>query len=226
MSRQESRRTRLRALMQHLSDGTTHRAEDLAQEFGVSQRSIYRDMETLMASGMPIVATQGAGYRTSAVITLPPLHLNEQELEALHLGLLAVAASADEELQTAAQSISEKLDDALPLEGDAAPQSFASYPFDQARRALQHLATVRSAIRARQRLRVVLNSTRKEDLRPLKLDYWGRDWILTGYGESSEAFVKLSVGAIETVTILPGLFVSEAGKTLEDIAANTITNLR
>lgn len=212
--------------MQRLSGGEIVRAEDLAAEFSVSQRSIYRDMDTLKASGMPIEATQGSGYRAAAVITLPPLHLSERELEALHLGLLAVAASADEDLQAAAQSVSEKLDEAIPVDGKDTSQSFATYPFDQAGTALQHLATVRSAIKARQRLRVALNSGRIEDLRPLKLDYWGRVWILTGYGETSQSFVKMHVSAVKTVNVLPGLFVAEGGKGLEDIAEHAVTKLR
>lgn len=222
----ESRSARLSAIMNRLSGGETLRAEDLAREFGVSQRSIYRDMDTLKASGMPIEATQGSGYRAAAVITLPPLHLNEQELEALHLGLLAVAASADEDLQAAAQSVSEKLDTAMPAEGGTSDQNFAIYPFEHAGTALQHLATLRAAIRSQQRLRVTLGGGRIEDLRPLKLDYWGRVWILTGYGETTQGFVKTHVSSLSSVSILPGLFVSEEGKGLDDLTSSEITNLR
>ena len=222
----ESRSARLSAIMHQLSGGGTIRAEDLAKQFGVSQRSIYRDMETLKASGLPIEATQGSGYRAIAAVTLPPLHLSEQELEALHLGLLAVAASADDDLQTAAQSVSEKLEAALPLEGSMPDQNFAVYPFDHAGEALQHLATLRSAIKSRQRLRVTLQSGRIENLRPLKLDYWGRVWILSGYGETSHEFVKLEVSALTAVHVLPGLFVSEEGKGLEGLASQPITKLR
>lgn len=225
MSRSESRSARLAAIMQRLSGGDVLRAEDLADEFGVSQRSIYRDMETLKASGMPITATQGTGYQAAAVITLPPLHLTDQELEALHLGLLAVAASADDDLQAAAQSVSEKLDTAIPVDGPTNAPAFATYPFDQVSTTLQHLATVRSAIRSRQRLRLALQSGHSEDLRPLKLDYWGRAWILTGYGETSEGFVKLHINAIQSASVLPGLFVSEDGKGLNDIAGALITNV-
>lgn len=222
----ESRSARLSAIMNRLSGGEIVRAEDLAREFGVSPRSIYRDMDTLKASGMPIEATQGSGYRAAAVITLPPLHLNEQELEALHLGLLAVAASADEDIQAAAQSVSEKLDTAIPAEGNFTEQSFAIYPFEHASTALQHLAALRAAIRSQQRLRVTLNSGQSEDLRPLKLDYWGRVWILTGYGETTQGFVKTHVSSLKEVSILPGLFVAEEGKGLDDLTTSEITNLR
>jgi len=211
--------------MHRLSDGALHRAEDLATEFNVSVRSIYRDMDTLKASGLPITGTQGAGYQSSAVITLPPLHLSEAELEAMHLGLLAVAASADVDLQHAAQSLSNKLEAAIPVEG-APPSTFAVYPFDDAGSALQHLATIRAAIQSQQWLRVTLKSGTVEDLRPLKLDYWGRIWSLLGYGDNTQGFVKLRVEALKSVAVLPGLFVAEAGTGLDDLEQNAVTNLQ
>ena len=49
------RADRLYALMQRLKDGHLHTAEAMAQDLGVSVRTIYRDMETLAASGVPVV---------------------------------------------------------------------------------------------------------------------------------------------------------------------------
>ena len=49
------RSDRLFDLVQILRDGRLHRAVDLAQALGgVSVRTIWRDMATLIASGMPI----------------------------------------------------------------------------------------------------------------------------------------------------------------------------
>ncbi len=225
MPNSESRSSRLSAIMHRLSDGGILRAEDLAGEFGVSVRSIYRDMDTLKSSGLPVTGTQGAGYQSSAVMTLPPLHLSDKELEAMHLGLLAVAASADPDLQEAAQSLSAKLETALPGEA-VGSDSYSVYPFDDAGRALQHLATLRSAIGSRQRLRVTLQSGTIEDLRPLKLDYWGRVWSLLGYGDVSQGFIKLRVESLKSVTVLPGLFVAETGTGLDDCTPDAITILR
>ncbi|WP_420380662.1 HTH domain-containing protein [Marivita sp.] len=44
------RSDRLYALMQRLKDGRLHTAEAMAQDLGVSVRTIYRDMDTLAAS--------------------------------------------------------------------------------------------------------------------------------------------------------------------------------
>ena len=66
------RSDRLFDLVQILRDGRLHRAADLAQALGgVSVRTIWRDMGTLMASGMPIEGERGVGYILRARISLP-----------------------------------------------------------------------------------------------------------------------------------------------------------
>ncbi|MDB9808656.1 HTH domain-containing protein, partial [Yoonia sp.] len=95
------RADRLMALIQHLRDGALHKAADLAAATDVSLRTIYRDMDTLAASGVPIEGERGIGYRVTAAITLPPLNLTMTEVEALHIGLLAVGQNGDAELSSA-----------------------------------------------------------------------------------------------------------------------------
>jgi len=63
-----SRTDRLYALMQRLKDGHLHTAEDLAAALQVSVRTIYRDMETLAASGVPIEGERGRGYTARAAL--------------------------------------------------------------------------------------------------------------------------------------------------------------
>ena len=66
-----NRKDRLYALMQRLRDGQLHTAEAMAQDLGVSVRTIYRDMETLAASGVPVEGARGYGYTARASVTLP-----------------------------------------------------------------------------------------------------------------------------------------------------------
>ena len=54
------RRTdRLFDLIQILRDGRLHRASEMAERLGVSVRTIWRDMDTLMASGLPVEGELG-----------------------------------------------------------------------------------------------------------------------------------------------------------------------
>lgn len=220
------RRTdRLFELIQIMRDGRLHRGQDLANELGVSLRTLYRDMDTLVASGIPVEGERGLGYMMTAPITLPPLNLTLNELEALHLGLSVVTRAADEEMQKAANSLSAKIDAVLP-EDRAAPASgwgFAVYPFAEAARGFVHMAPLRAAIRSRRKITIRYLSLDGAEttriVRPLQMEYWGRVWTLTGWCELREAFRVFRVDRISTLDIGTDTFEEEPGKTLADYMA-------
>ena len=211
------RADRLMALIQHLRDGALHKAADLAAATDVSLRTIYRDMDTLAASGVPIEGERGIGYRVTAAITLPPLNLTMTEVEALHIGLLAVGQNGDAELSSAARTLSAKLDAVMPEDRSRAPSGygFAIYPFADAARGFQYLPMIRQAIRARQKLKLTMHAS-DQTVRPLQLDYWGRLWTCVVWNEKIRNFAELRVDQITALKTLPSLFVDEAGKSLAD----------
>lgn len=217
------RSDRLYALIQILKDGQLHRAEDMARQLEVSVRTIYRDMDTLAASGVPVEGERGIGYSARAAITLPPLNLTETELEALHLGLAAVGNGVEGDLKEAALTLSAKLDAVLPEDRHGAPKSFgfAVYPFADAAQGFRHLTTLRAAVRNKQKLRIVMQGGDICDARPLKLDYWGRVWTCLVWNDTTDSFATLRADQMEGVTLLPGLFVDEPGKRLEDYVPPT-----
>lgn len=214
------RADRLMKLIQILRDGTLHRASDLADATSVSLRTVYRDMETLAASGVPIAGERGVGYHVTAAVTLPPLNLTMTEVEALHLGLAAVGKGGDAELSAAAASLSAKLDAVMPEDRTRAPAGygFAVYPFADAARGFQHLPTIRQAIRTRQKLEINLLDQRRI-VRPLQLDYWGRLWTCVVWCETRRGFDTIRVDEVSALRLLPSLFVDEDGKSLSDFNA-------
>lgn len=222
-----ARTDRLYALIQTLRDGRFHKAADLAAAQGVSERTIWRDMETLMSSGVPVRGERGLGYRMTAPVTLPPLNLSLTELEALHLGLAAVAEGGDEELRAAARALSARIDAVLPEDRSDRPTGwgFAVYPFADAAAGFRHMPRIRAAIRARQKLRLLYHdpsgAAGQRVIRPLKLDYWGRVWTVTCWCETTRDFAVLRADLIEKLDILPALFVEEQGKTLIDYRNRT-----
>ncbi len=211
------RADRLMKLIQILRDGVLHKASDLAAATDVSLRTVYRDMDTLIASGVPIEGERGVGYRVTAAITLPPLNLTMTEVEALHIGLQAVGQNADAELSDAARTLSAKIDAVMPEDRARAPTGygFAVYPFADAARGFEHLPMIRQAIRTRQKLRLGFPDGDRT-VRPLQLDYWGRLWTCLVWCEKTKGFAELRIDQIKSLKILPSLFVDEAGKTLAD----------
>ena len=219
------RKDRLIALIGALRDGKTHRAEDLARRLGVTQRTIYRDMETLVASGVPVEGTRGIGYRMTDPVTLPPLNMTMAELEALHLGIAVMTEAADPGLQQAARSLAKKIDAALPEDriAPSAAWGLAIFPFADTAAGIRNIPDIRTAIRSRHKLRISYfdNTGREEDhvIRPLKLEYWGRVWTCTAWDEGRKGFSTFRVDQIATLTALSARFEAEPGKSLEDFAS-------
>ncbi|WP_109311750.1 YafY family protein [Ruegeria sp. AU67] len=216
------RSDRLFDIIQILRDGRLHRAQDIADRLEVSVRTIYRDMDTLVASGVPVEGERGVGYMVREQITLPPLNLTPAELEALNLGMAIVAEAADPDLKAAATSLADKIDAVLPTQvvAEADSWKFAVYPFADAARGLAHMAPIRAAIKSRQKLRL---SYRRIDgvltdrvIRPLHMEYWGRVWTLTAWCELRQGFRVFRIDLIETNLPLPEVFADEPGKSLSD----------
>ena len=208
-----------------LRDGKLHRAQDIADRLEVSVRTIYRDMDTLVASGIPVEGERGVGYMVREAITLPPLTLTSAELEALNLGVAIVSEAADPDLKKAAQTLADKIDAVLPTQtiAEADAWKFAVYPFADAARGFSHMPTLRAAIKTRQKLKLsyrrIDGTLTDRTIRPLHMEYWGRVWTLTAWCELRDSFRVFRVDLVEEATALPELFVDEPGKTLADYEA-------
>ncbi len=208
-----------------LRDGKLHRAQDIADRLEVSVRTIYRDMDTLVASGIPVEGERGVGYMVREAITLPPLTLTSAELEALNLGVAIVSEAADPDLKQAAQTLADKIDAVLPTQtiAEADAWKFAVYPFADAARGFSHMPTLRAAIKTRQKLKLTYRridgTLTNRTIRPLHMEYWGRVWTLTAWCELRDSFRVFRVDLVEEASALPELFVDEPGKTLSDFEA-------
>ena len=90
------------------------RAAQLADEMNVSLRTVYRDIDGLRSLGAVIDGEAGFGYTLIEDAALPPLGFENDELEALVLGLRDVAVIGDPALARAAQSALAKLTARVP----------------------------------------------------------------------------------------------------------------
>jgi predicted DNA-binding transcriptional regulator YafY len=89
-------------------------AAQLAEEQGVSVRTLYRDVQTLIGLGAPIDGEAGIGYMLRPGFFLPPLMFSADELEALVLGGRWVQAQPDAGLADAARNALAKIATASP----------------------------------------------------------------------------------------------------------------
>ncbi|OCA70451.1 DNA-binding protein [Chryseobacterium artocarpi] len=71
---------RVTAILTQLQSKSVVRAQDLAEKFDVSIRTIYRDVKTLENAGIPIVGEAGNGYSLMDGYKLPPIMFNKEEV--------------------------------------------------------------------------------------------------------------------------------------------------
>jgi predicted DNA-binding transcriptional regulator YafY len=89
-------------------------ASALAERLGVSERTIYRDIQALAQLGAPVEGSAGLGYVLRSGFFLPPLMFDADELEALVLGARWVRHQGDEALSAAAERALAKIATATP----------------------------------------------------------------------------------------------------------------
>ena len=90
-------------------------AQQLADRFEVSRRTILRDIDGLSQVGVPIVALPGpgGGYELPDDYWMPPLHLTPAEAHVVLLGLQALGSAEGSPLGPAHLSVVDKLRAAL-----------------------------------------------------------------------------------------------------------------
>ena len=143
------RADRLYRLIESLRGRRCVTAAQLAQWLEVSERTVYRDVRDLMASGVPIEGEAGVGYRLARHYHLPPLMFNADELAALRLGAAMVGSWGDPALGQLAANALAKIDAVLPPSAARAPAARLFVP-DLHDYPVARLTPLRQAIAARQ----------------------------------------------------------------------------
>lgn len=113
MSRSERLFDLLHALRRHRRPVS---GKVLADEIGVSIRTLYRDIASLQGLGAAIEGEPGIGYVLRPGFLLPPLMFTSEEIEALVLGSRWVADRADDRLRDAARSALARIAAVLPAD--------------------------------------------------------------------------------------------------------------
>lgn len=197
-------------------------AAQLAEELGVSERTIYRDVQDLIASGVPIQGEAGVGYALPSSFDLPPLMFNEEELEALVLGARVVKSWADPELARAADDVLAKVEAVLPKAMRERLASSTLFAMNFRAPAPLELAGLRGAIKDSKKLRFSYQdgkgaATAARVVQPLGLFYWGQVWSLGAWCELRVDFRNFRVDRIKNLEILDEKFEPTPGRTLKDL---------
>lgn len=203
-----SRVHRLLHMVTLMQQGAAGNAEKLAGEFGVTERTIYRDLETLTDIGVPHHFDEAAGgYRIRKDFFLPPVQLTPAE--ALSLLTLAGSMASQEQVQLvgpaamAMEKIAGMLPDRVLKElGDLHHHiDFNMSANGPAIGAIEDVfATIQQAIHDRRALRCTYDAVRSDDnegneflLRPYALSFDQRAWYVVGHHDGRNALRRLKL---------------------------------
>ncbi len=213
---------RLFQIVLMLGRGRVVTARMLAERLEVSERTIYRDIQDLVASGVPIEGEAGVGYILRRGYQVPPLMFNEEELQALVFGADVARTWGDAEMAKAADSILAKVDAVLPerLRPALDTHRLVVPDTEMSERATAMLGEVRDGINRQVRLfldyRDVSGVSTERIVWPLTLLYWGKSWTLGAWCELRQAFRTFRIDRIHSLNVLSSRFPDEPGKRLED----------
>lgn len=215
--------TRLITLLMLLQRQPNQKAGDLAEELGVSVRSIHRYINMLDDMGIPVYSERGphGGFSLVRGYKMPPLVFSPQEAVAVYLGTGLVEQMWGQLYREAARGVLAKLDNVLP---EDQRQEVA-----WARRALlatclhrvdpnrltPHLEKLRFAIHEGKRIRLVYRGQGQpeplsREIDPYALVHRGGWWYSVGYCHLRQALRTFRVDRILDLMVLSESFQTPA----------------
>ena len=192
---------------------TASTARDLATKLQVSERTIYRDIQSLVMSGVDITGEAGVGYCLQAGSGIPPLMFNEEELEALMLGIRLVKGWGDDELGQAADTARDKikavLSDRVQQVHEHKTTKFL-VPDHHRHYRVKFSQTIRLAIEQARVMQIHYQdesgkaSTR--NINPLGMMFWGANWTVVAWCQLRDDYRLFRLDRIERAQALEESF--------------------
>ncbi len=203
-------------------------AEQLATVLEVTTRTIYRDIQTLQQSGIPIDGEAGIGYLLAPGYQLPPLMFDFEELQALLLGSSMVQAWTDPDLARAAAKAESKIRAILPEQllqkADAQPYQVPKFDKHDSERTKHgilrkacdsHFKIVIDYIDAEQ-------AVTQRTLWPLGLIFWGERWTLLAWCELRGDFRNFRLDRMTHIQVCDTQFEQHSERSLKYFMDNRL----
>jgi len=216
------RADRLFQIVQILRNKRQITAKALAERLEVSERTIYRDIQDLSLSGVPVEGEAGVGYRLRHSLDIPPIMFNADEIQALAVAARLAKSWAGQELGHAVQSALDKISAVIPgdLQHNIDSSKLFALRFGTRADLDVYLDACRKAIDQKRLLRMDYcradNQVSRRVIKPLGLYFWGSVWTLVGWCELRGDFRNFRVDRIQALQTLPDSFEDAQGQSLQD----------
>jgi len=208
-------------------------ATTLAKYFGVSKRTIFRDLRALSEMNVPITHDPDFGYSLVSGYKIPPLMFTEKELATVMMGLSFMKSQPQQSMKSDADEVFLKISNSLPADLSnfsstlqkkvvVSPYSknLPEYPDDN------NWFQICKSITDKQRLHITYtanNNITGRDLDPYFLVYYKDHWNVLGYCHLRKAPRVFILNNMSNIQSLPEKFTPEKGISLEDILYSSNT---
>jgi len=219
------RADRLFQITQILRNKRLVTAKQLAERLEVSERTIYRDIQDLSISGVPIESEAGVGYMLRHSLDIPPIMFDADELEAMILGVKMITAWSGNELAKSALSALDKIEAVIPEELKRNIQNSKLFvpTFSIPNLHKANFESLRQAINNKHQIKIDYRKLDDEEssrtLSPLGLYYWGKVWTLVAWCHLRGAFRVFRIDRIKNLEIVGKPVAEVTGQSLDDYIA-------
>ena len=186
---------RLTAVLIHLQTKKVVKAEEIADRFGMSLRTVYRDVKALMEAGVPIGSEAGKGYFIVDGYHLPPVMFTQDEASSMLLAGKLVDKMADKSVRGAYESAMHKIkavlnesekDHLQNLESHIEVFLRSRYEVKEREEFPDHFMTdIQRAVAKKEVLRIDYSNNEEElserEVEPIGIFYYSMAWHLIGW---------------------------------------------
>ncbi|NOT77030.1 MAG: YafY family transcriptional regulator [Cyclobacteriaceae bacterium] len=187
-----NRLDRLTAILVQLQSKKIVKAEEIADRFEISLRTVYRDVKSLMEAGVPIGSEAGTGYFIVDGYHLPPVMFSQEEASAMLLANKLVEKMSDRSIRAAYESALFKIKsvmndvdkDHLEVLQSSVMVARAQTP-DTAEFPNNFLTNIQRALVQKEVLAIEYQSNQEElttrEIEPIGIQYYSDHWHLIGW---------------------------------------------
>jgi predicted DNA-binding transcriptional regulator YafY len=224
---------RLHAILTHLQSKKRVTAQEVADRFNISLRTVYRDVKALEESGVPVIGEAGSGYTIMEGYRLPPVMFTQEEASALLLGAKLAEYLSDESikkhfnaalfkikavLRTSDKEHMDQLNDNIVV--------LSRLPADDS--AGRYLVDLQKALGDKKVIQIRYQSgqdaTTERTLEPIGLCHYGQAWHLIGWCHLRNGYRDFRVSRIQQLQILDKNFEPETHPSLQEYMQTMINS--
>lgn len=223
---------RLHAILTHLQSKKKVTAQQIADRFSISLRTVYRDVKALEESGVPVIGEAGSGYSIMEGYRLPPVMFTQEEAAALLMGAKLAQQMTDGSVQQQFDNALYKVKAVLRTADKEYVEQLLPNIEVSVRQTVvdesqgKHLAALQKAIADKLvifiRYQSGIDEVTERLVEPIGLWYYSNSWHLIGWCRLRNGYRDFRVSRMQRLQLKDELFTARSYESLQEY----ITELR